>query len=230
MKLVDYFIPLTALVKGFDASSGLAPQDLATQIDSLVQQAQTQALNNGVDLEQFQRALFPVLSWADEHISRRHSWESEHAWQKHLLQRRYFKTGLAGREFFDRLQALSDDDTAVREVYLLCLCLGFMGRYSISPNSAELAGIRLEQYNKLQSADPSYASAEKEALFPKAYAMSTSSPGGPSGNTRAKAPRRFTLRRIMLFVLPPVIVLLVAAGLHAQLTYAVQHFRDAVNL
>lgn len=230
MKLVDYFIPLTALVKGFDAASGLAPQDLATQIDTLVQQAQTQALNNGVDLEQFQRALFPVLAWADEHISRRHSWESEHAWQKHLLQRRYFKTGLAGREFFDRLQALDDNDTAVREVYLLCLCLGFMGRYSISPNSAELAGIRLEQYNKLQSADPSYASAEKEALFPKAYAMSASSPGGPAGNTRAKAPRRFTLRRVMLFVLPPVIVLLVAAGLHAQLTYAVQHFRDAVNL
>lgn len=230
MKLADYFIALTALVKGFDTSGGLTPEALAEQIDSFIQQAQTQALNDGVSLEQFQQALFPVLAWADEHISRRHSWESEHAWQKHLLQRRYFKTGLAGREFFDRLEALSDEDIAVREVYLLCLCLGFMGRYSISPNSAELAGIRIAQYNKLQSADPSFLTAEQNALFPKAYSLSATGPAGQTSRVRPPANRRFTLRKIMLFLLPPIIVILVAAGLHAQLTYAVQHFRDAVNL
>ena len=230
MKLSDYFIPLTALIKGFAAADAREPEALAAQIDSLVQHAQTQALNDGIDLEQFQRALFPVLAWADEYISRHHRWDSEHAWQKHLLQRRYFKTGLAGREFFERLDALNNDDTAVREVYLLCLCLGFMGRYSISPNSAELASIRLEHYNRLQNADPSFAAAEKDALFPQAYAMSTSGPTSPAGKPRRAQNRKFTLRRVMLFLLPPIIVLLVAAGLHAQLTYAVQHFRDAVNL
>lgn len=228
MTLADYFIPLCALVKGFDGTSDTPPEALAAQIDNLITQAQSQALNEGVALDQFQSGLFPVLAWADEHISRRHAWSPEHAWQKHLLQRRYFKTTLAGREFFERLDTLDNNASAVREVYVLCLCLGFMGRYSITPNSGELASIRLAQYNRLQQANPAFAIADKSALFPKAYDPKSV----PQGNTkrRTSAPRKLTLRRAMLFLLPPIIVILVAAGLHAQLTYAVQHFRDAVNL
>mgnify|MGYP003109315329 FL=1 len=228
MKLCDYFIPLAALVKSFDTTATDTPETLAAQIDSLIQQAQNQALQDGFELSVFQEALFPVLAWADEHISRRHKWGSEHAWQRHLLQRRYFKTGLAGREFFERLEKLPPGQAAVREVYLLCLCLGFMGRYSISPNSAELANIRIEQYKQLQKADDSYKAAEKDALFPKAYAMAGN--GRPAKRRRPAFNKRIPLRRVLIFVLPPVIVLVVAFILHTELTYAVQNFREAANL
>ena len=226
MGLSDYFIPLCAVVKGFDRQPDRTPEALAEQIDALIHQAQTQALNNGVAIEQFQQALFPVLAWADEHIARHHPWDTEHAWQKHLLQRRYFKTALAGREFFERLSALPEDNIDLREVYVLCLCLGFMGKYSITPNSGELATIRLEHYNRLQALNPGRTDIDTSTLFPAAYETSTAKPGKLQSSPR----RRLSLQRILLFILPPVIVILFATGLHAQLTAAVQHFRDAVNL
>jgi len=228
MRLTDYFIPLTALVKGGATSANTSPDTLAAQIDTLVQQAQSRALQDDVDLERFQAALFPVLAWADEHISRSHAWESEHTWQKHLLQRRYFKTGLAGREFFERLEALPANETGIREAYLLCLCLGFMGRYSMSPNSAELANIRVEQYRLLQKTDPTLKAASESALFPHAYAVADTAAGHRASGSPFM--RRLTWRRILFFVLPPLIVLLVAFALHTELTLAVQQFREAADL
>jgi len=228
MRLTDYFIPLTALVKGALASSDTSPEGLAEQIDTLIQQAQSRALQDDVDIERFQAALFPVLAWADETISRQHHWPSEHAWQKHLLQRRYFKTGLAGREFFERLHALPANDAGLREVYLLCLSLGFKGQYSMAPNSADLANIRVEQYKLLQKADPAFRAAGETALFPNAYAMAD----GASARRGARSPilRKLTWRRALFFILPPLIVVVVALVLHTELTNAVQHFREAADL
>ncbi len=228
MRLSDYFIPLTALVQANAGSTTLTPEALAEQIDALIQQAQSRALQNEVSLDDFQAALFAMLAWADETISRRHHWPSEHAWQKHLLQRRYFKTGLAGREFFDRLEALPAGETQIREVFLLCLALGFKGKYSMFPNSADLANIRMEQYKLLQKADPAWRAAGETALFPNAYGL-----GGAGAPGRAGKPpmlRRLTWRRALIFLLPPLIVIVVALVLHAELTNAVQHFREVADL
>ena len=230
MRLTDYFIPLTALIKGFAASATSSPDDLAAHIDSLIQQAQSRALQDEVDLDRFQAGLFPVLAWADETIARRHNWPSEHAWQNHLLQRRYFKTGLAGREFFERLDALPAKEAGIREVYLLCLSLGFKGQYSMSPNSADLANIRVEQYKLLQKADPAFRTASESALFPHAYAMSDGGTPGRRSFTGSPFMRKLTWRRILFFILPPVIVLVVALVLHTELTLAVQQFREAADL
>jgi type VI secretion system protein ImpK len=231
MRLSDYYVPIAAVVKGALPSADTGPDALAASIDTLVQQAQSRALQNDVDLTEFQAGLFPVLAWADEYISRHHRWPSEHEWQKHLLQRRYFKTGLAGREFFERLDALGAQDNAVREVYLLCLCLGFMGRYSLSPNSAELANIRVEHYKLLQS-DPDLRAAGEGALFPHAYAAAgmADTVSGHRTAARTGVRRRFAWRRAMLFLLPPLIVVLVALALHNELTNAVQHFRVTADL
>lgn len=230
MRIADYFIPLTAFIQGSGATNSPEPETLAAQIDSLVQHAQNRALQDGVELELFQSALFPVLAWADETIARTHRWPSEHAWQKHLLQRRYFKTGLAGREFFERLSALPPKDTAIREVYLLCLSLGFKGQYSMSPNSAELANIRVEQYKLLQKADPAYQAATDRALFPHAYAMTDQGGSGRRMFGQSGLRRRLTWRRALFFILPPLIVVAVALVLHAELTSAVQQFREAADL
>jgi len=224
MKLADYFIPLTAFVKAFgDAPGGRTPEGLSKEIDALINQARMDALRDGIELPRFQEALFPVLAWADERISRSRAWEGEHAWQHFLLQRRYFKTGLAGREFFERLEALQPGDNALREVYLLCLCLGFEGRYSIAA-SADLANIRIEQYRLLQQHDPVLAGNSRE-LFPEAY--------GQDGKARVR-PRgffgRLSLRRALFILLPPLILLAAGLVMHANLTHAVQQFRESVNL
>lgn len=230
MRITDYFIPLTAFIQSAAASRSTDPETLAAHIDSLIQQAQSRALQDAVELDLFQAALFPVLAWADETIARTHNWPTEHAWQKHLLQRRYFKTGLAGREFFERLNALPAKEAAIREVYLLCLSLGFKGQYSMSPNSADLANIRVEQYKLLQKADPAFQAATDNALFPHAYAMTHHGAAGRPGSGKSGLMRKFTWRRALFFILPPLIVVAVALILHAELTSAVQQFREAADL
>jgi type IV / VI secretion system protein, DotU family len=230
MRLSDYFVPIIAVIKGAMNSPETAPDTLAAHIDSLIQQAQSRALQHDIGLDRFQAGLFPVLAWADETISRHHRWTEEHAWQKYLLQRRYFKTGLAGREFFERLDSLPAQDAHVREVYLMCLCLGFMGRYSLTPNSAELANIRIEQYKLLQQADPAFQAASDNALFPHAYIMAESASGATRTAVRSPFMRRLTWRRALFYLLPPIIVILVALVLHNELTNAVQHFRETADL
>lgn len=225
MKLTDYFVPLAALVRYFESHPDRSPEELAGQIDVLIQQAQSQALHEGVEIGTFQEALFPVLAWADERISRSQQWGKEHSWQRHLLQRRYFKTSLAGHEFFDRLGRLDAKNSALREVYLLCLCMGFLGRYSVSPNSAELANMRIEQYRQLQRDDKSITAADRARLFPQAYVSAT-----PAKTQQRLPQRNISLRRVLFFLLPPLILLLVVVGLHAELTQSVQQFREAVNL
>lgn len=227
MKLSDYFIPLIAFVKSFERGDNRAAQELSDEIDSLIHQAQGKALKDGVELASFQAAMYPVLAWADERISRHHKWDDEHAWQRFLLQRRYFKTGMAGREFFDRLQQLDEDDVQVREVYVMCLCLGFLGRYSMVPNSAELAALRVDQYQVLQRADKSLSDADRSVLFPQAYGL-TPAPAGRARSHSTVSRRRWS--RLLFFIVPPLVVLLLAYGLHALLTESVQQFREAANL
>lgn len=228
MKLSDYFIPLIAFVKSFERDGTRSAQELSDEIDSLIHQAQGKALKDGVELASFQAAMYPVLAWADERISRHHSWADEHAWQRFLLQRRYFKTGMAGREFFDRLQQLDDDDSQVREVYVMCLCLGFLGRYSMVPNSAELAALRVDQYQILQRADKSLSDADRSVLFPQAYGNAVRPAAGRTRSHSAVSRRRWS--RLLFFIVPPLLVLLLAYGLHTLLTESVQQFREAANL
>ena len=228
MKLPDYFIPLIAFVRSLEPGSVSAePQDIANDIDSLITQAQNLALKNGLAIERFQEGLFPVLAWADEHIASKHLWSTEHAWQRFLLQRRYFRTALAGREFFDRLSQLDARAHDIREVYLMCLCLGFLGRYSITPNSAELTSLRMEQYQLIRAANKGTGT-DDAVLFPKAY---DAVPIQSSGINRViPARKRFSTARILLFVLPPLILLMVALGLHAELTESVELFREKFKL
>lgn len=222
--LTDYFIPLTAFVQAFGPGSGRTPEALSSEIDGLINQARVRALKDGIELARFQDALFAVAAWIDERIARSRAWDSEHAWQRFLLQRRYFKTGLAGREFFERLEGIEAKDSALREVYLLCLCLGFEGRYSIAPDASGLAGIRIEQYRLLLQHDPALAQNSHD-LFPLAYNQKGGTATGPRGFFE-----RLPMRRILFIILPPLILLAVGLVMHTNLTHAVQTFREAVNL
>ena len=98
MTLVDCFTLLMARIQDFQRQpEDVSPEAFSRSLDQLIDQAQSQSLQNRVDTDTFRAALYPVLAWADETISRSHRWADEHAWQPFLLQRRYFQTGLAGQ-------------------------------------------------------------------------------------------------------------------------------------
>lgn len=78
-------------------------------------------------------ALFSVCVWTDEQILRSTlPWKKE--WQNTLLQSHYFRTSIGGSLFFEKLEAC--EDVSMIRLYLLCLSLGFCGKY-ISENNPD---------------------------------------------------------------------------------------------
>ncbi len=75
-------------------------------------------------------AKYALAAFIDEAIA----WESR-------LEQQFFRSNLAGEEFFDKLEQIRENKTRteVLEVYYFCLALGFEGRYVRSPG-------RLQEY------------------------------------------------------------------------------------
>ncbi len=226
MRLSDFFIPLMSYVRSFETATAGSPEELSGCIDRLIEQASSQALNAGIEVQLFHQALFPVAAWADEHISRRKIWASAMAWQPFLLQRRYFKTSVAGEEFFERLAALTADEAPLREIYLLCLCMGFVGRYGAAGGSAELAQLRLDQYQLVLEAIGASAEGAELPLFPMAYR--TADAGKLSRTSRW--PRWLNLTVILVVAVPVALLILLTFTLDAELASSVRAFRRSISL
>jgi type VI secretion system protein ImpK len=226
MRLSDFFMPLVAFVRSFENANANTPQEVAQTLDAMIQQARTEAVNANVNVELFQQGLFPIAAWADERIARLKVWQTPMAWQPHLLQRRYFKTSLAGREFFERLEVLGHDDAPVRELYLLCLCMGFIGRYANPSDAGILSSLKLEQYRQILEVMGVSGDAGSLPIFPSAY----------SAETKAKQSRTQRLlnwpklRTVAFIVIPILIMIGVALVLNSELDQSVRHFRSSVNL
>ncbi len=226
MRLSDFFMPLIAFVRSYEHAQASSPQEVAQTLDAMIQQARTDAVNAGVGVELFQQGLFPIAAWADERIARLKIWQTPMAWQPHLLQRRYFKTSLAGKEFFERLSGLGGQDAPVREIYLLCLCMGFIGRYSDASDAATLSTLKLEQYQAILDVMDISDAAGSLPIFPLAY----------RADGRVKQNRRPLLRNwpklttIALIVIPILLMAGLVLVLNAELDQSVRQFRQSIHL
>ncbi len=226
MRLSDFFIPLIAFVRSYENATLGSPQEVSDSIDLMIQQARTEALNAGVSIETFQQGLFPVAAWADERIARRKTWQSAMAWQPFLLQRKYFKTSVAGREFFTRLELLTPQDTAVRELYLLCLSLGFVGRYGAVGDGAQLESIRFSQYKQFLHDTELVDVGKNKPLFPTAYR-------NVHGDTRKHSGhwgRWLSPVSLALILIPVLLLSLLMYALNADLESTAHTFRQSIGL
>ena len=80
---------------------------------------------------------------------------------------------LAGEEFFERLNAVGFQQRAVREVYYLCLALGFMGRHCHQGDEFLLGQLKTSNLKLLLGTSVGIPSLEREQLFPDAYPTET---------------------------------------------------------
>lgn len=171
MALADYFIPLLASLREFQQ----APRDdaaaLGARIDALIQRARHAAAERGLAAADFDAALFPVVAWADEALLAL-DWAGARDWPRRLLQKRYFNLSTAGIEFFKRLEQLEREASELKEVYFVCLCLGFQGRYSYDRDPKTLTDIR----QQLLSALGADFSAADGLLIPEGYRHDSPSP------------------------------------------------------
>ena len=169
-RLLDAFIPVLACVRQFIAAPQGDAASLSAQLAPLLAAAQRQALEQGHGADDMRQALFAVVAWIDEALLTS-GWPDADAWRRHLLQRQHFGISNAGVAFFEHLNQVDAGNAAVEEVYLMCLALGFQGRFGHGGQPAEREVIRQALLGRVLARAPQEVAGTADALlFPEAYA------------------------------------------------------------
>jgi type VI secretion system protein ImpK len=160
--------------------------------------------NNMVD-DFYQAAKFPVVSLVDEMLQTS-NWAEKTAWSKTPLQRIYFDTTKAGAEFYSRLNVLNKfgPDRDIREVYALCLGLGFRGKYFRGEDRKQYEEIKAFNLSLLLP-EEAQRNIDSATLFPFAYK------GHDQGNTNPYK-SRFSIYPILIGL--PITVLILMIGIY----------------
>lgn len=117
-------------------------------------------------------------------------------------------------------------DAPVREIYLLCLCLGFIGRYADPADAAALSALKLEQYREILEVMGVSNDAGPLPIFPSAYRAES-----PVKKNRAQ--RLFNWPKLMtiaLIVIPILLMAGLALVLSSELEQSVRQFRQSIHL
>ncbi len=218
MRLVDFYIdPILKIneIKGQGENLSDNWQDVRDEFSLLLINSQTQAVQAGFSQATSSEALFPIVAYIDE-IILTSKWKERVLWQKQSLQRQFFNTTNSGYEFYDRLNKLNrqGDDRSVREVYLLCLSLGYKGRFyspQDRPKIEETRGFNLD----LLLPNDANKVFEKSTLFREAY----------HEQDQVNANRKSRINLIPLFAITPIVV--VAATL---IIYSIQIGSELGNI
>lgn len=171
MRLIDCYMDAFAYTLYLLRGNGQGAQsyDNARQeVEGLLEKAGECARSRGYSEKQAHNAKFAVCAWIDEAVLTS-SWESAAEWKKLQLQRAYYNTNNAGVEFFERLDALDANDSQVREVYAMCLALGFRGKYFHEDEQPALDEVKDQQLSQLLGDMAKEDSLAGIKLFPEAY-------------------------------------------------------------
>jgi type VI secretion system protein ImpK len=119
-------------------------QDFRTSIRAALRAAMEQAKGLGYASEANQLAFFAVVSLLDESVLKlQHPAFAD--WAQRPLQEEMFGHNRAGEVFFDNLRNLlarqdSEETADLLEVYVLCMLLGFKGKYALSSAISYMSG------------------------------------------------------------------------------------------
>ncbi|UCF85347.1 MAG: DotU family type IV/VI secretion system protein [Desulfobacteraceae bacterium] len=175
MRIVDCFIELLAYVAYFlktlkTRQAGF--DQVRANIERLVSRADACLQDKGIPKEDCDHARFAIFAWIDEVILSS-PWNEKDQWQRQQLQRVYFQTADAGEVFFERLNLLGPHQNSVREVYYLCLAMGFTGRYIHEGDDFLLDQLRTSNLKVLMGSSIGLPALDKGPLFSEAYPQQT---------------------------------------------------------
>jgi type VI secretion system protein ImpK len=175
MRIVDCFTELLAYIAYFQKTVKTrhpAFQQVKSDIDRLVSQADACLQNRGIPKEDSDHARFAIFAWIDE-VVLGSPWTEKDAWQRQQLQRIHFQTVDAGEVFFERLNKLGPHQNHVREIYYLCLAMGFTGRYIHEGDDFLLEQLRTSNLKVLTGSSVGLPALDKGELFAEAYPRQT---------------------------------------------------------
>jgi type VI secretion system protein ImpK len=171
MRLSDCFIDLIAYVAYFMKSvdSRQPPfERVKTDIERLISESQNCLKIGEFSHEDYDLARFAIFAWIDESILSS-SWKERNRWLGEQLQRIYYQTSDAGEIFFEKLNSLGLHQRDTREVYYLCLAMGFAGRYCNPGDELLLEQLKASNLKLLTGTSAAVRSLNAVELFPEAY-------------------------------------------------------------
>lgn len=171
-RLSDHFLPLLLETRELMATPDEQLPDfepmrakLVADLDAAVAAANA----DGYSSDACENVNFAIGAFIDEIVlvSR---WRGRNDWQKHALQKQRFHTVNSGVEFYERLNELGKEpeDLAVREVFFLCLALGFKGRHFRRDDQRRIEEIKTQELAQLLPGDAG-RDLGGLTLFPSAY-------------------------------------------------------------
>jgi type VI secretion system protein ImpK len=184
MRLTDCFMEIIAYT-GFVArgGQGLTYDLVRANMQHLITQSEACLEKGQFPPEDRSLARFAVFAWVDETILSS-AWEGRKQWQREQLQRHYFQTADAGELFFERLNSIGPHQRDVRELYYLCLALGFSGQYCKQGDDFMLEQLRSSNLKLLTGSSMGLPALDREELFPEAYPQQQ--PDSPPAGAKAK--------------------------------------------
>ena len=198
-RLTDLFADLMSYVLVFQAVCSERPPSMnqvREKIDSLIAEQERRVKAGEVPWDPYREALFAVLSWVDDVVL-------NSAWPHLMLST--FGTLNAGKEFFQRLDNLPAAALDVKEIYFLCLGLGFEGRYALGEKSDQLRDYRRRLYRDITGT----STIQQDRLFPEAY-------NRPTGVPRAERKRVGAAWFALALVIPAILFGIYWYLLHRQ--------------
>jgi type VI secretion system protein ImpK len=226
MHLTDCFMEAIAYVAYF-AKTAAIKQPPYEQVKStllrLIAESERCVGKELISREDYEQARFMVCAWIDETILAS-AWDHRGQWQKEQLQRLYYGTVDAGEEVFERLNALGFLQNDVREVYYLCLSLGFKGRFIHPEDEYLLEQLRTSNLKLLLGSSLGIPSLERADLFPESY------PAEPVETGTQRKKFQFSPFTLLVLAAPVVLFALLFLVYHFSLNGIAEGFLRTVPL
>jgi len=220
MRLTDIFMELLAYVAYFSKSVAAKQpsyDQVKADITRLMSDIEIRVGQARITADDFDLARFAVVAWVDETLLSS-EWKDKDSWQKESLQRLYYQTADAGEIFFDRFNGIGPHQRDVREVYYLCLAMGFKGRYIHEGDDYLLDQLKTSNLKLLTGTSVGIPSLEKGNFFPEAY------PVEAEAFTPSRSGRRFSKFTLIGFAVPVVLFV----GLFVIYTFILGHLGDSL--
>jgi len=183
MQLTDCFAELFALggkLRVLLPAEKPGCEELRARFDRLLAQGDALAAAAGFPEKERESARFALCAWLDETVLDS-GWEERPLWLRDQLQCAHFGTADAGVLFFQELDALGPDRHALREIYYLCLALGFTGRFCQPDDRHRLQQLKGANLQLMTGNSGFAPPAEGGRLFTEAYTPAKAAGGDKRG-------------------------------------------------
>lgn len=137
------------------------------EVLTALQRIETEAPEFGIDREDAQDAIYGLSLFLDEDVAKS-EWSGKSQWAGEPLYAVKLQDPEGGINFFRKLDEMGDRRRAVKEVFLVCLAMGFRGKYAELDPTQEAAKLGEIRQRVLRSIHPTPLDSVDE-LFPEAY-------------------------------------------------------------